>query len=215
MARVCGSTSVFTSSRLAQYDFCGWDVRRALTLLRESNPTLLDCLRSSHVIADRAGFHSAALALSNTYLSQRTVANQLYAYSLKHYTAYVVGVAPASLVLKKYFYVIHPLLTLRCLRHNPRSLPPLDFTQLVDATPALDPPTRERCLALLRLKLTQTLILSAAAPLLAPLNAWIDAELADAAAFIAGLPAHAGLKVPCEPFDLLLRQAVLSDSART
>lgn len=167
------------------------------------------------MLIDHSHFHSAALSLSATHLSQRTIANHLLAYAQKHYTSYILGRAPALLILKKYFYVLHPLLTLRCLRHNPRLLPPLDFRQLAQTTPELDAAARDQFIQLLDLKLTQRLAYASASHLLVSINLWIDKEIEGTAAFIATLPAHAALRVPNEPFDALLRRMLLGDGDTT
>lgn len=194
-----------------QYDFCGWDIKKALSLLRESNPTLIDCIRSTHTLISVHDFQPSALALCSAHLSFRTVVYQLLAYSQKHYTSYLVGIAPSLIVFKKYFYVIHPLLTMRCLRAN-RTLPPLDFRRLVAVTPALDDAIRAHMITLLDLKLSQKLACATASHLTAPLNTWIESELTDAAAFIAKMPTHAALRVPFEPFDQLLRRMLFGDA---
>lgn len=64
-------------------------------------------------------------------------------------------------------------------------------------------------LALLALKKSASLTHANASQLLPVLNEWIAQEFKHASEYIASLPTHAALKVPVEPFDALLREAVL------
>lgn len=189
-------------------------MRRALQLLRESNPTLLDCLRSSHVLCANHRFLSAATTLARSHLSMRTVTNQLLTYASKHLSLYIANATPRTVIVKKYFYVLHPLLTLRLMRvEKAKELPSLDFrTLIILNSPTLDELIRAALHTLLELKLTSQLSHENAASLFPILDQWIATEMQFAESFTHSFSSHSSyLRSPTEPFDLLLQAAVMSE----
>jgi hypothetical protein len=111
-------------------DLSGWDVKKALRLLLKSNPVLYEWLVSPIVYADDGAFRPAAHALFERHASPRALAY--------HYRSIAQGqwrreVADREQVrLKKYFYVVRPLLSLaHVARHG--TPPPMDITALLAA----------------------------------------------------------------------------------
>lgn len=111
-------------------DINGWDLRKALQLLRKSNPTLLEWLRSPIVYREDAQVAARLKALAedgfsavsgyNHYVSmaKRNLREHLYADEVRY---------------KKYLYVLRPLLAARWIREG-RGVPPMRFAELAQAT---------------------------------------------------------------------------------
>lgn len=111
-------------------DAVGWDVRKALGLLRKSNPPLLEWLRSPIVYGEDKDFTDALRRLAETYYSpERCFQHYLHMAEgnfrdyLRHDTVW----------LKKYLYVLRPICACRWIE---RSLGPVPmvFQQLVART---------------------------------------------------------------------------------
>lgn len=129
-------------------DISGWDLSKALTLLHKSNPTIFEWNSSPIVYKTTPEWKEISDIVSN-YFQQK---NGLYHYlsmAEGNYREYLRG----ELVwLKKYFYVLRPILACRWIIEK-KSPPPMRFSDLVDASlePSIIPAVSE----LLRIK-TQT-----------------------------------------------------------
>ncbi|HCE38997.1 MAG: nucleotidyltransferase [Alcanivorax sp.] len=107
-------------------DLNGWDLRKALKLLRKSNPSIVEWLRSPIVYRDDGDFAARARALlPEVYAVDKGVFHYL-SMADKNYHGYL----KAKLVpLKKYFYVLRPLLAIRWLERY-RTPAPIEFEPL-------------------------------------------------------------------------------------
>jgi predicted nucleotidyltransferase len=109
-------------------DVSGWELRKALRLLRKSNPPLLEWLKSPVVY-----FHDPAFALefgalaSQFYSPRRCFAHYLH-MAFGNWRDYLRGREEVS--LKKYFYVFRPLLACRWIERELGPVPML-FDRLV------------------------------------------------------------------------------------
>lgn len=111
-------------------DINGWDLRKALALMRESNPTLLEWLRSPIVYREEA----------QTMGRVRTLAEQVFsnARAWHHYTSmakknFREHLQADEVRYKKYLYVLRPLLAARWIRSQP-GVPPMRFAELAQHT---------------------------------------------------------------------------------
>lgn len=116
-----------------EIDLSGWELRKALRLFRRSNPPLLEWLRSPIVYAQDAEFVSGVQALQATYYSPIR--------SFKHYLHMAEGNVREYLKgdevwVKKYFYVLRPMLACRWIERNPEPVP-MEFDRLY---PVVDSP---------------------------------------------------------------------------
>jgi len=104
-------------------EFHGWELRKALRMLRDSNPGLLEWLRSPIIYHSDSFFYERALQLVQQFHSHKSMAHHYTNIAKKHYNLYFKErqIVP----LKKYFYVIHPLLCVQHLKFFPSSLPPV------------------------------------------------------------------------------------------
>ncbi len=112
-------------------DINGWDLRKALGLMRESNPTLLEWLRSPIVYRDDAVAMPRFRALFEAVF--------LHARGWHHYSSmakknFREHLQADEVRYKKYLYVLRPLPAARWTRSQP-GVPPMRFADLAQRTP--------------------------------------------------------------------------------
>lgn len=153
-------------------DLNGWDVRKALRLLWKSNPALIEWLQSPITYCEHGDFRQQALALLPAiYTSERG----LYHYrsmASKNYRGYL---KQDEVPLKKYFYVLRPLLAARWIADG-RGAPPMEFERLLAMLNADEAQVRADIHTLLAQKRQAPELGRAAA--VPSLNAFIETELA-------------------------------------
>lgn len=96
-----------------QLDINGWDLHKALKLLRKSNPPLLEWLSSPIVYLENGSIPSQLRDLAPDYYSPAACAYHYLHMAQSNHAAHLTGEQPS---LKKYFYSLRPLL----------ACPPLD-----------------------------------------------------------------------------------------
>jgi uncharacterized protein len=109
-------------------DISGWDLRKALMLFRKSNPPLLEWLQSPIVYKKDGTFVEALRKLIPIYYAPPSCMYHYLSMAQGNFREYLKG---DSVWLKKYFYVLRPVLA--CLwieqRQDP---PPIEFEALVE-----------------------------------------------------------------------------------
>ena len=111
-------------------DLSGWDIRKALRLFRKSNPPLLEWLQCPLVYCERGSLPAQLRALLPTFYSPRASFFHYLHMAHGNIREYLKG----DLVwLKKYFYVLRPLLAMRWIALGLGPVP-IEFGKLVDAT---------------------------------------------------------------------------------
>ncbi|MHC6201595.1 nucleotidyltransferase domain-containing protein [Breznakiellaceae bacterium SP9] len=117
-----------------EHDFSGWDLRKALLLVHKSNPVLFEWLRSPLVYYRDRFFYTLMNKLSKEYFSPRA--------SVYHYLHMAKGnfrqyLQDAEVKIKKYFYVLRPVLACMWIETHNES-PPMEFaillTQITERT---------------------------------------------------------------------------------
>ncbi|MEM7019116.1 MAG: nucleotidyltransferase domain-containing protein [Pseudomonadota bacterium] len=110
-------------------DLVGWDLRKTMYLLTRTNGALIEWLQSPIVYIDKldiavklrelisACFDATALCYHYSHMARGNAKEYLFKDQAK---------------LKKYFYVLRPLLAIRYIQAF-KELPPIEFEQLVDA----------------------------------------------------------------------------------
>lgn len=112
-----------------ELDVSGWELRKALRLLRKSNPPLLEWLKSPVVYQHDPVFTSEFNELSAQFYSpQRCFSHYLHMAS-GNWRHYLQGREQVS--LKKYLYVFRPVLACRWIERGLGQVPML-FSQLVE-----------------------------------------------------------------------------------
>jgi hypothetical protein len=109
-------------------DFSGWDIGKALVLLRKSNPPLLEWLQSPIVYMENKEFVSVITALLPAYYSPRNCLHHYLHMAQGNIREYLSG---DRVWVKKYFYVLRPLLACLWIEAG-HGVVPMEFRKLVD-----------------------------------------------------------------------------------
>lgn len=152
-------------------DLNGWDVRKALRLYWKSNPAFVEWIQSPITYLESGSFRANALGiLSSIYSPEKGI----YHYRSMARTNYRGYLREAVVPLKKYFYVLRPLLAARWVEKT-GSAAPIEFEKLL--TLLQDEPTvlSEIHTLLEQKRNAPELGRAAAVPML---NEFIEAELA-------------------------------------
>lgn len=108
-------------------DINGWDVQKALTLLHNSNPTLFEWNSSPIVYRTTEEWQKIA-AVINRYFVAKSGLYHYLSTAKSNYREYLKG---ETVRLKKYFYVLRPLLACKWILAE-GTPPPMLFTILMD-----------------------------------------------------------------------------------
>ena len=159
-------------------DINGWDLRKALGLMRESNPTLLEWLRSPIVYRDDAVAMQRFRALSEAVFSNARGWHHYSSMAKKNFREHLQA---DEVRYKKYLYVLRPLLAARWIRSQP-GVPPMRFADLAQRTldPVRDATLIDEINALLEVKMRAGE--AATSPRWPGIHAFIESELAANAA---------------------------------
>ncbi|MCC7706026.1 nucleotidyltransferase domain-containing protein [Janthinobacterium sp. GW460P] len=152
-------------------DLNGWDVRKALQLFWRSNPAVIEWIQSPIQYIENGHFKTGIQALLN---STYTLEKGIYHYRSMAKTNYRGYLMAEVVPLKKYFYVLRPLLATRWIETY-RSAPPIEFAALLHLLPEEEGLLEEIHKLLERKKLALEKEL---APRIDKLNAFIESELA-------------------------------------
>lgn len=152
-------------------DINGWDLRKALQLMRKSNPPLFEWLHSPLVYRAQPEFWAAILALMPSYYSPAGCAWHYLHMARGNDREYLRG---DPVRLKKYLYVLRPLLAVRWLESG-RGAVPMPFRELVET---LIPPGALRAAIERLLVAKQGGEELAWGPRIPALSDWIAAEIA-------------------------------------
>ena len=110
-------------------DINGWELRKALGLLKKGNATLIEWLDSPIVYRGDAAFLSAMQqAAKQTFQAERSFHHYVH-MARKNYREYLLGDA---VCLKKYLYVLRPLLATLWIEQG-RGIAPMPFQELANA----------------------------------------------------------------------------------
>jgi predicted nucleotidyltransferase len=127
-------------------DCGGWDVRKALYLFTRTNGALLEWLHSPIVYIERGDLAQDLRALARQ-ASDPVALCYHYSHMARHNAR--EHVFAEKVRLKKYFYVLRPLLAIRYIERG-NGIPPVEFEALVEAV--APPAIRASIAALLQLK---------------------------------------------------------------
>ncbi|BBH22271.1 hypothetical protein Back11_36160 [Paenibacillus baekrokdamisoli] len=110
-------------------DINGWDIRKALNLFRKSNPPLLEWLQSPMIYSEPYTIAEQIRALSPLAFSPKSCMYHYLHMARGNYRMYLQG---DQVKIKKYFYVLRPLLACQWIERS-STMPPIEFDILVDA----------------------------------------------------------------------------------
>ena len=111
-----------------QLDMSGWDIRKALKLFRKSNPPLLEWLQSPIQYKEQYSVAEQIRSLSPLTFSPKSCLYHYLNMAKGNFRDYLQG---EQVKIKKYFYVLRPLLACGWIERN-ESMPPMAFEELVD-----------------------------------------------------------------------------------
>jgi uncharacterized protein len=107
-------------------DESGWDIRKALQLLRKSNAPLLEWLQSPVIYLDRLNARKTFSALMKDAFSETACFYHYYHLARNTYEQTLAGELVKA---KKYFYALRPLYACRYIEKG-FGLPPMTFSEL-------------------------------------------------------------------------------------
>ena len=113
-----------------ELDVNGWDLRKTLQLLRQSNPTLLEWLHSPILYREDAAVMARLRAFAAEMFSPVRGHHHYVSMARKNFREHLNG---EEVRYKKYLYVLRPLLAARWIRAG-RGVPPMRFAELAEAT---------------------------------------------------------------------------------
>ena len=108
-------------------DISGWDLRKALKLFRKSNPPLLEWISSPVVYLERIAAREKLKRLLPDYYSPAACAYHYLNMARNNYKEYLTR---EEVWVKKYFYVLRPLLAIRWIEQQ-RGIVPMEFGELM------------------------------------------------------------------------------------
>jgi hypothetical protein len=117
-------------------DISGWDLRKTLFLLNKSNPTLFEWLNSPIAyIKDEKKYNLLKETSQNFFSPKSSIYHYLH-MAKGNYRDYLQG---ETVRIKKYFYVLRPLLSCMWIEKH-TSAPPFNFHELLSEPSIVDKP---------------------------------------------------------------------------
>lgn len=110
-------------------DLSGWELKKALRLFRKSNPPLLEWLRSPIVYKEDFSTATQLRQQSSQFFNARSCLHHYLHMAEGNYREYLQR---DSVRLKKYFYVLRPILACDWIYHT-NTMAPMEFERLVDS----------------------------------------------------------------------------------
>jgi len=113
-------------------DLAGWELKKALRLFRKSNPPLLEWLRSPIIYYQRTNAAEKLRELSKVYFNARSCLHHYLHMAEGNYREYLQR---DYVRVKKYFYVLRPILACEWIKRT-GNMAPMEFDQLLAASDA-------------------------------------------------------------------------------
>lgn len=108
-------------------DINGWDIRKTLNLFRKSNPPLLEWLKSEIVYYQSFSFVDRLRDISSKVFSPKSCMYHYLSMARGNYREFLQG---EKVKIKKYFYVLRPVLACKRIeKYN--TMPPILLQELV------------------------------------------------------------------------------------
>ena len=160
-------------------DINGWDLQKALRLLHNSNPTLFEW-NNSPIVYKTTPEWAEISAIIGRFFQKKAGLHHYLSTAKTNYREYLKG---DMVKLKKYFYVLRPILACRWILEK-QTPPPMLFSELADA--CLDEALVNPVTDLLRLKMeTPEMGLG---PRIDVINDYLDASIEEVDQLIRLLP---------------------------
>ena len=114
-----------------QLDINGWDLRKALQLLRKTNPPLLEWLGSPMIYFEKYSVAEKMRQLAKEYYSPSACLYHYLHMARGNFREYLQG---DTVWVKKYFYVLRPILAMKWIEEE-RGIVPTDFNVTLEKLP--------------------------------------------------------------------------------
>lgn len=111
------------------FDTNGWDIRKALSLLLKPNPVLLEWLSSPMRYRWNESACSQLLTFAKRTAHARACLHHYLSVSRRLWNEFVEGREQVN--LKKYFYILRPVLCIAWIREQPGEIPPMSLPDLM------------------------------------------------------------------------------------
>ena len=160
-------------------DINGWDLQKALRLLHSSNPTLFEWNNSPMVYKATPEWEEISAVIDHFFQKKAGLYHYL-STAKKNYREYLKG---DMVKLKKYFYVLRPILACRWTLEK-QTPPPMLFSELMDV--CLDEALVPAVTDLLRLKMETPEI--GLGPRIDVINGYLDASIEEIDHLIQEIP---------------------------
>lgn len=108
-------------------DINGWDINKALSLFHKSNPTIMEWLNSKIIYIDSEEAQGLREIMNNYFSIKRGMCHYINMAKTNYKEYLRRDVVP----LKKYFYVLRPILAAKWI-YEKRNAPPMEFKELVN-----------------------------------------------------------------------------------
>jgi predicted nucleotidyltransferase len=112
-------------------DINGWELRKTLGLLLRSNPVLPEWLDSPLIYREEAQTVEHLRRLTTCYFSPHKAYYHYLSMAKRNFRDNLQG---EPVRLKKYLYVLRPLLAVRWIQSGQKAPPPMRFAQLAEST---------------------------------------------------------------------------------
>jgi predicted nucleotidyltransferase len=166
----------------SELDISGWDLQKALRLLAKSNPALFEWNASPIVYRTTAAWGDVRAHIDRCF-SPRAGLHHYLSMARGNYREYL---KEETVRLKKYFYVLRPILACRWILEKDAP-PPMRFSELVEAE--LPRALRPQVTALLERKARAGEL--ADGPRIDALNRYIEEQLVSLQGTLAQMPSEA------------------------
>ncbi len=110
-------------------DLSGWELKKALKLFRKSNPPMLEWLRSPIIYLQQYSTADKLLDLTEQYFSPKSCLHHYLHMAEGNYKTYL---QTENVRIKKYFYVLRPILACDWIKQN-NTMAPMEFRTLLDS----------------------------------------------------------------------------------
>lgn len=109
-------------------DYSGWELRKTLRLFRKSNPSLLEWLRCPIIYLEPFSTAQQMRDLTSEYFSPESCMFHYLHMAMGNYREYLKG---DYVRVKKYFYVLRPILACQWIERS-NTMAPMEFRKLLD-----------------------------------------------------------------------------------
>lgn len=113
-----------------KYDYVGWDIRKTLGLAQNSNPALLEWLRSTIVYADDYDFQDKLSDIMYEHFSPRRLVYH-YVNFAANTKGYINKVFDGDYTCKQYLYALRPILCVMWMTECPGRMPPVRLLDIL------------------------------------------------------------------------------------